>query len=132
VAAQVRTQIRNLAIEHQEAARLVAVGGGIDQARVDENGAAGVLRPVGGFPRCGGVHRLGRFRASASSTAMRTATPISTWSRMTLRERSATVEAISTPRFMGPGCITTASGFARASFSWSRPKKWKYSRVEGT
>ena len=56
-------------------------------------------------------------RAIASSTAMRTATPISTWSRMTLREWSAMVEAISTPRFMGPGCMMSASGLARASFS---------------
>ena len=47
----------------------------------------------GPFLRHGGccVHRFGRLRASASSTAMRTATPISTWSRMTLREWSATV-----------------------------------------
>ena len=41
---------------------------------------------------------------------MRTATPISTWSRMTLREWSAMVEAISTPRFMGPGCMIERVG----------------------
>ena len=32
----------------------------------------------------------------------------------------------------GPGCMTSASGLAQASFSASRPKKRKYSRTEGT
>ena len=39
--------------------------------------------PLAAFLVACGVHRLGRFLASASSTAMRTATPISTWSRIT-------------------------------------------------
>ena len=67
------------------------------------------LAPAGLIP----AQWFGRCRASASSTAMRTATPISTWSRMTLREWSAIGEAISTPRFMGPGCMISASGLAR-------------------
>ena len=41
-------------------------------------------------------------------------------------------ESISTPRFIGPGCMTMASGLAWASLSASRPKKWKYSRWHGT
>jgi hypothetical protein len=40
---------------------------------------------------------------------MRTATPLRTWSTMTDRGSSATSAAISTPRFMGPGCMTMAS-----------------------
>ena len=52
---------------------------------------------------------------------MRTATPFATWSRMTDRPESAMSEAISTPRFIGPGCMTIASVFARASASASRP-----------
>ena len=49
---------------------------------------------------------------------MRTATPISTCSRMTLRPKSsATTESISTPRFIGPGCMINASALARCSFS---------------
>ena len=64
---------------------------------------------------------------------MRTATPISTCSWMTLRSRSsATSESISTPRFIGPGCMISASGLATLSFSWSRPKKRKYSLIDGT
>ena len=64
---------------------------------------------------------------------MRTATPISTCSWMTERSRSsATSESISTPRFIGPGCMISASGLATLSFSWSRPKKRKYSLIEGT
>ena len=51
-------------------------------------------------------------RRTAWSTAMRTATPISTCSRMTDCAPSATIESISTPRFIGPGCITSASGLA--------------------
>ena len=49
----------------------------------------------------------------------------------TLRS-SATSESISTPRFIGPGCMTLAPGLAQANFSRSRPQKRKYSRVEGT
>ena len=56
--------------------------------------------------------RIGQVRDSASSTAMRTATPISTCSRISDCAPSATAESISTPRFIGPGCITSASGLA--------------------
>ena len=54
--------------------------------------------------------------------AIRTATPIATCSVIAERlTSSATAVAISTPRFIGPGCMTMASGFAAASFSASRP-----------
>src|SRR5262249_59133965 len=66
----------------------------------------------GGGKETTGRHAFGRFRDSASSTAMRTATPISTCWRMSDWEPSATPVSISTPRFIGPGCITSASGFA--------------------
>ena len=36
-------------------------------------------------------------------------------------EYRATLESISMPRFIGPGCITIASGRARASFSSVSP-----------
>ena len=58
------------------------------------------------------IYAFGRLRASASSTAIRTATPISTCSRISDCAPSATIESISTPRFIGPGCITSASGLA--------------------
>src|SRR5262249_11605865 len=51
---------------------------------------------------------------SRYSTAMRTATPFVTWSRMREGSASATSLAISTPRLIGPGCSTIASGLARA------------------
>ena len=40
--------------------------------------------------------------------AMRTATPLATCWVTTVRGKSATSEAISTPRTMGPGCVTMA------------------------
>jgi hypothetical protein len=58
------------------------------------------------------LHAFGMLRASASKTAMRTATPISTCSRMSDCELSATSVSISTPRFIGPGCMTSAPGLA--------------------
>src|SRR5690606_17125047 len=61
-------------------------------------------------------------RVSTSRQAIRIATPISTWVVMIERSgRSATELSISTPRFIGPGCMTIASGAARASRSGVRP-----------
>ena len=59
--------------------------------------------------------------ASMLITAMRTAMPKVTWLRMTERGLSATALSISTPRFIGPGCMTIASGAASASLSVVRP-----------
>ena len=61
------------------------------------------------------------LRTMVASTAMRTATPFCTCWRITDCAPSATAESISTPRFIGPGCITIASGRASASFSAVRP-----------
>ena len=47
--------------------------------------------------------------SSMKSTAMRTATPLDTWRSTSDCGRSATSSAISTPRFIGPGCMTRAS-----------------------
>src|SRR5690606_23739519 len=91
----------------QEVAGLVETGGGIDQMGIDEQGAPGGERAVGlGRGHHIGPGALGRLRDRASSTAMRTATPISTCSRITERLSSATALSISTPRFIGPGCMT--------------------------
>ena len=54
-------------------------------------------------------------------TAIRTAMPNVTCGRMTECGPSATAESISMPRFIGPGCITIASGLASASFSGVSP-----------
>ncbi len=65
------------------------------------------------------LHR--QFPATMLITAMRTAMPNVTCGRITAWSPSATAESISTPRFIGPGCMTMASGFASASFSGVRP-----------
>ncbi len=57
------------------------------------------------------------FPASRYKTAMRTATPLATCSVMALCGPSATPLLISTPRFIGPGCMTVTSGLHQASFS---------------
>ena len=84
-------------------------------------GSAVIGGPPGGSGRRSGSGRPGRpapagrsrRRASAPprsrySTAIRTLTPLATCSTMVERTESATSEAISMPRFIGPGCITTA------------------------
>ena len=47
--------------------------------------------------------------------------PNVTCGRITLCEPSATLLSISTPRLMGPGCMTMQSGLASASFSGVKP-----------
>src|SRR5690606_31269503 len=100
------------AVAHQDRALGVLPGGGIEQAGVLEQGRSHWFFAHGSF----------WLVTSASSTAMRTATPISTCSRISDREMSsATSESISTPRFIGPGCMISASGLAARSLSSSRP-----------
>src|SRR6185437_11964788 len=55
--------------------------------------------------------------SSSCKTAMRMSTPFSTCSRITDCGESATSALISTPRIIGPGCITSASGLAARSRS---------------
>ena len=62
-----------------------------------------------------------RAPASRYSRAIRTATPFVTCSVMTDRGSTATSAAISTPSFMGPGCMTTTSGDAARSRSRVSP-----------
>ena len=59
--------------------------------------------------------------------AILTATPFSTWSRITLSLPSAISEDISTPLLIGPGCMTRTSSFALASRSEFNPKNLAYS-----
>jgi hypothetical protein len=46
--------------------------------------------------------------------AMRTASPLKTWWAIRFSSSSATSALISTPRFMGPGCMTRCPGRSRA------------------
>src|SRR5437763_15219530 len=66
-----------------------------------------------------------------NKTAMRTARPLVTWSRMTLCTPSATSLSISTPRLIGPGCMMRQSGFKSFARSFVRPNKRVYSPSPG-
>ena len=63
---------------------------------------------------------------------MRTATPFVTWSVMTDCDPAATSAAISTPSFIGPGCMTSAPGFAVRRRAAVSPYRAAYSRSEGS
>ena len=51
---------------------------------------------------------------------------------MTDAAPAATSAAISTPSFIGPGCMTSAPGFASASRSAVSPYRAAYSRSDGS
>ncbi len=52
---------------------------------------------------------------------MRTVTPLATCATIVERAESATSAAISTPRFIGPGCMTMACSGSSAIRPASRP-----------
>ena len=66
------------------------------------------------------IKALPQFPARMLITAIRTAMPKVTC-RITECLPSATAESISTPRFIGPGCMTIASGLASFNFSTVSP-----------
>src|SRR5262249_12101127 len=65
------------------------------------------------------------------STAARIATPFDTWLRMTEWLLSAASPEISSPRFMGPGCMMIVPFWRVARRSRVSPKNRMYSEVEG-
>ena len=69
------------------------------------------------------VHATGSGRVPASRyrSAIRTATPLVTWVGDHRPRVDATSAAISTPSFIGPGCMTTTSGDAARSRSAVSP-----------
>ena len=106
VVEQTRADIGDLAVLHQKSAPHIHAAGRINQAGILEGNPA--------------VHAIPRD--STSRMAMRMATPISTCSEIRLTTTSSAMsDAISTPRFMGPGCMTSAPGLAIASLARSRP-----------
>ena len=62
---------------------------------------------------------------------MRVVTPLATCSTIIERAESATSAAISTPRFIGPGCMTMAWSGSRAMRAASSPYRRLYSRTLG-
>src|SRR3569833_2159542 len=99
------------AVGDPEVADLVDLVGRVDHAAVAEHEAHQAT-----FPSTSGILPM-----HMAITAMRTAMPWVTCCRITERGPSATLDAISTPRLMGPGCMTMASGLAAASRSSVRP-----------
>jgi len=80
------------------------------------------LRTLALRPRGARERRLrARHPSNVSSTAIRAATPLATWRRIHDCGPSATSSVISTPRFIGPGCSTTASVDARRRRRASSP-----------
>ena len=98
-----RADRRDLARRDVERRFAIDAVGGIDQAAV------------------GDLDLHAQVPAMMLITAIRTAMPNVTCGRITERSPSATAESISTPRFIGPGCMTITSGLASASFSCVRP-----------
>src|SRR6185503_1035869 len=89
-----------------QAPLVAARDSGFVRLRVAGSGLLGqVFRLEGGRNRLG----HGQFPARMLITAMRTAMPKVTCGRITECGPSATEESISTPRFIGPGCMTMAS-----------------------
>ena len=62
---------------------------------------------------------------------MRTETPFATCSSTVERGESAASAEISSPRFIGPGCITMLSAPRAASRRASSPQRREYSRSVG-
>ena len=62
---------------------------------------------------------------------MRTAMPLETCSRITLRSPSASSLSISTPRLIGPGCMMMALGLSHEARVLLRPNMLVYSPREG-
>ena len=94
---------KDLAVANGDIARPVESGSRVDDAAVGDED----------------VHAS--FPATMLMTAMRTAMPKVTCGKITLWLPSTTAESISTPRLIGPGCITMQSGLASCSFSGVRP-----------
>src|SRR5204863_1817631 len=65
-----------------------------------------------------GVSASGAPATSSNRTAMRTTMPASTWAVMTACGPSITSAASSTPRFTGPGCMSTWPGRRRPESIW--------------
>ena len=90
--------------------------------------------PSGRAPLISQVPVMTRASAPPSSrysTAIRTLTPLATCSTIVDRAESATSAAISTPRFIGPGCMTMACSGSRAIRAPSSPYRRLYSRTLG-
>ncbi len=76
-------------------------------------------------------HHFSKHPATRYKTAILTASPLVTCSRITDCGPSAIEASTSTPRLIGPGCITNASGLRYFIVSLLRPKILAYSLMLG-
>src|SRR5206468_6709328 len=106
--------VRDQAVLDQHVRRLVAAGCRVDDARALQQQ----------------LHAASPDPAPPSmrySSDIRTAMPFVTCSVITDCGRSATSDAISTPRFIGPGCMIIACSGSAATRSRDSPNSREYS-----
>ena len=101
---------RSTAVDHRDVAGLVGPG-----RRVDDPAPRTKTHVVGHRPRL-------RRRASGTAAPSARRSRSSPAPRSPSCGRSATSESISTPRFMGPGCITSASSGSCAARARPSPR----------
>src|SRR4029077_9876220 len=119
---QVRPDGRDRPAVEQDAGGLLAVAGDDDPAEQPAVVVRHRATPVAG----NSVPPSSRYR-----TAIRVVTPLATCSTIVERTESAPSAAISTPRFIGPGCMTMACPGSRAIRAVSSPYRRLYSRTLG-
>ena len=83
-------------------------------SRRGRSGTRGIMRPPAARRARPRARAWTSPRAGRTSTAMRTTRPARTWSTTSAASESATRGSISTPRFIGPGCMTTWPGRTRS------------------
>src|SRR5205823_2712973 len=122
----------DLAVAHEQVANAVEPRARVDQVSASDEQIAGRHRGAvecGAHAGCGSVSapagegapaaaRPGPPASSSYSTAIRTTTPDSTWSTISACGESMTSELSSTPRFTGPGCISSWCGESRRESIW--------------
>src|SRR5512143_2772504 len=125
-----RTDRLDSVVDDQHVGPLVERLRRIDHASATQQNRAAHRSPAPP-PRFADSANSGLPPDSKYNTAMRTATPFVTCSRITLKGPSATSESISTPRFIGPGWRMRMSRLARSSRSRDTPNTRLYSRCDG-
>ena len=110
----IRADGGNLAVTYQQAT-FVSLSGSIRRALIKARSGSDISR-------CPALHHIRQIGGDASNAAMRTATPISLDHDEAyfgiIRQFTVTFA----PRFIGPGCITSALGFAKPNFRDSARK----------
>src|SRR5215204_2592687 len=135
---QTRKDNETISIDYLDICRALGVSPGrryysVAQQQMTDVGSqqATTLDEVGGVTHSAPPNAEALPPSKRYKTAMRTLTPLLTCSTMTARSESATSAVISSPRFMGPGCMTIACSGNRPMRSTSSPYRRVYSRALG-